>query len=245
MAYNTSKFETEIQKKLDAVSSTTPYEELAYLAKIEALQDDPVYVPRRTLLQKKTYTASNAAERLPKNCNIVKIWATAKGGKSTGYGSGGGGGSVNGFEMEVVVGSTLAITYGTSHVINNLAINEPLPASLYNGQLGGAVMFNGVVSSNPTARNGGNGKYSRSGYPALNSGHDVTIASGITFSQGGLGNRSTDYGGGASGTSNGVDGDKRALPTQYGAGAGMGYYAGKTASMGSHSNIVIEFYQVK
>ena len=245
MPYNTSNFETEIQTRMDAVNPATPYEELAYLAKIEALQDDAVYVAGKTLLQRKTYTSSVAAEPLPANCNMVKIWATAKGGKSTNYGSGGGGGSVDGFEMEVIKDSTLANTYGSSHIINALMINTPLLESTTYGQLGGTVTFNGIQSTDPATNNGGNGHFVRGGYPTLEGDHDVALASGLTFYQGITGSYSLEYGGGASGVADGVDGDKLAAATQYGAGASLGQYGGSSSGMGSQSDIVIEFYEVK
>ena len=244
MDYNREIFDAEIQTRMDAVDASTAYEDLAYLVKIEALRGESVSEGSRTLLQRKTYLASVAAEVIPEDCNMIKVWATAKGGASNNYGSGAGGGSVDGFEMEVIVGSTLAITYGTSHVINGLEINEPVVQDLTFGQLGGTVVYNGIQSGDIASSNGGNGRYSRSNYVTLASNLRVTLASGVVFSEGDRGNSSTEYGGGASGASHGVKGDITSTSIQYGAGASMGDRAGSSYGMGLQSDIVIEFYQV-
>ncbi|HHZ96831.1 MAG TPA: hypothetical protein EYN67_15065 [Flavobacteriales bacterium] len=238
MNYNTSNFQNEIQTRLDAVSAGTPYEELAYLAKIKSLQ---ATVPGRALLQIKTYTNSVAVASTPENCNMIKIWATAKGGTATNYGSGAGGGSINGYELDIIPGSDLVIVHGTSHAINNINVNEPLPSSIYYGQYGGTVLINGINDLVEGAYNGGNGYFSRSGYASLSTGRTVTLSSGLIFTEGDKGSSSTEYGGGASGRSNGIDGDLQAGPLQYGAGAGMGTYYN---DCGLQSDIRIEFYEV-
>ena len=126
----------------------------------------------KTIFDKRTITASNAAYPIPANATKAFVTCGAAGGSVTGNSShynqsgAGSGAYVQAFEIYVNFGGTLKITKGKTQIIGDLIINcgedgrtTGSSSSTYDGGKGGTVIMAGF----PVPENGGSVIYGREG----------------------------------------------------------------------------------